>query len=164
MILENGVVRGPVLGLDAFPTPGHASHHVSYVSPEGDCFCGDAAGVRIAPARYIAPVSPPPDIDVETWHVSLQTIAARRPRRLLLPHFGVVDDPDDHIARMRQRLDEWAARVRCGMTLAEFEAAEDELADAGTSVREAFRQAGPLWQSYAGLERYWVKKREAAEP
>ncbi len=34
--------------------------------------------------------------------------------------------------------------------------------EADDDVANAFRQAGPLWQSYAGLERYWTKKREAA--
>jgi len=34
------------------------------------------------------------------------------------------------------------------------------VADAATA--ELFQQAGPLWQSYAGLRRYWDKKGEAA--
>jgi hypothetical protein len=29
-------------------------------------------------------------------------------------------------------------------------------------VAEVFEQAGPFWQSYAGLRRYWTKKGEAA--
>ena len=149
-------------GIDAFATPGHASHHVSFLTADGDCFAGDAAGVRIATSRYIAPVSPPPDVDVEAWHASLEAIAERAPARLLLPHFGVVDEPEEHLAGMHARLDEWSERVAAGMALEEFERVEDELlhADAADDVAAAFRQAGPLWQSYAGLERYWAKKRE----
>jgi glyoxylase-like metal-dependent hydrolase (beta-lactamase superfamily II) len=157
------IVEDSVLGLGCFPTPGHASHHVSFVTPDGDCFAGDAAGVRIAPSRYIAPVSPPPDIDLDVWHTSLDEIAAREPLRLRLAHFGTVEDPAEHLARMRARLDEWAERVGSGMSLPEFEAAEDAAlrAEADPAIAHAFRQAGPLWQSYAGLERYWAKKRDA---
>src|ERR1044071_1708727 len=35
------VVEESVLGLEAWPTPGHASHHVSYLSADGTCFSGD---------------------------------------------------------------------------------------------------------------------------
>src|SRR5438067_613268 len=35
------------VGLDVFPTPGHASHHVSYLSRGGTLYAGDAVGVRI---------------------------------------------------------------------------------------------------------------------
>ena len=41
------VVGDHVLGLDCFPTPGHASHHVSYLDRDGTLYAGDAAGVRI---------------------------------------------------------------------------------------------------------------------
>src|SRR5213078_1345323 len=41
------VIGEAVAGLAAFATPGHASHHVSFLTADGDCFSGDAAGVRI---------------------------------------------------------------------------------------------------------------------
>jgi glyoxylase-like metal-dependent hydrolase (beta-lactamase superfamily II) len=154
-----------VLDLEAWPTPGHASHHISYLAPDGSCYSGDATGVRIAPESFIAPVSPPPDIDVEAWVRSLDEIAARSPARLCLPHFGVVEDPEEHIARMRERLHTWAERVRNGATEEEFvQAAEAELEEAGVDPDRAaaYTQAGPLWQSYAGLARYWGKRAEAA--
>jgi len=159
------VVDDRVLDLEAWPTPGHASHHISYLAPDGSCYSGDATGVRIAPESFIAPVSPPPDIDVEAWVRSLDEIAARSPARLCLPHFGVVEDPEEHIARMRERLHTWAERVRNGATEEEFvQAAEAELEEAGVDPDRAaaYTQAGPLWQSYAGLARYWGKRAEAA--
>ena len=55
------VADGDVLGWDAFPTPGHASHHVWYLR-DGTLLAGDAAGVRMPGASYVLPVSPPPDI------------------------------------------------------------------------------------------------------
>ena len=158
------VVGERVLGLDVFPTPGHASHHVSFVDGEGSCFAGDAAGVRIAPARFLAPVAPPPDIDVEAWERTLDALDERRAARLFLPHFGVVADPGMHLAQMRERLRTWAGRVRDGASEEEFvRAAEEELrAGADPETAEAYQQAGPFWQSYAGLRRYWDKRGETA--
>lgn len=157
------VVGRRVLELEAFPTPGHASHHVSYLTPEGSCLTGDAAGVRIPPARYVAPVSPPPDIDVEAWERSLDAIAERRPERLCLPHFGLVDDPQPHVERCRSALRTWAERARHGSEEEFVRAAEEDLRDeADTGTAAVFQQAGPLSQSYAGLRRYWDKREETA--
>ncbi|MEO8290760.1 MAG: MBL fold metallo-hydrolase [Gaiellaceae bacterium] len=161
---ENVAVIGErVLGLEAWPTPGHASHHVSFLDSDGTCFSGDVTGVRIPPSELIAPVSPPPDVDLEGWERSLDSVAARRPERLCLPHFGVVDDPAPHVEETRSRLREWAERVRQGATEDEFvRAAQEELAaGADPETAAVYTQAGPLWQSYAGLARYWTKKGEA---
>ena len=49
------VADGDVLGWDAFPTPGHASHHVSYLR-DGTLLAGDATGVRMPGSAYVLPV------------------------------------------------------------------------------------------------------------
>ncbi len=54
-------------------TPGHASHHVSYLH-DGTAFVGDVGGVRITPGSLTIPPTPPPDIDVEAWHESIERI------------------------------------------------------------------------------------------
>ena len=49
-------------------TPGHASHHVSYLHEDsGWAFVGDVAGVRIEPSGFVVRPTPPPDIDLEAW-------------------------------------------------------------------------------------------------
>ena len=157
------VLNDRVLDLEAFPTPGHASHHVSFLAPDGSCFTGDAAGVRIPPGRYVAPVAPPPDIDVEAWERTLDAIEERRPTRLLIAHFGIADDPGPHLADLRAALRTWAERAREGSEDEFVRAAEaDVRAAADPATAELFEQAGPFWQSYAGLRRYWDKKAEAA--
>ena len=157
------VVGDRVLDLEVFPTPGHASHHVSYLTADGACCTGDAAGVRIPPGTYVAPVAPPPDIDVEAWERTLDAIAERRPERLLLAHFGVAEDPEFHLAELRTALRTWAERAREGSEEEFIGAAEAEVrAAADQATAELFEQAGPFWQSYAGLRRYWDKKGEAA--
>ena len=157
------IVGDRVLDLEVFPTPGHASHHVSYLAADGSCCTGDAAGVRLPPGGYVAPVAPPPDIDVEAWERTLDAIAERRPERLLLAHYGVADDPDYHLAELRSALRLWAERARDGSEEEFVAAAEaDVRAAADSATAELFEQAGPFWQSYAGLRRYWDKKGEAA--
>ena len=158
------IVGERVLGLDAFPTPGHASHHVSYLAPDGACYSGDATGVRISPATFLAPVAPPPDVDLEAWATTLDAIEARRPERLCLPHFGVVEDAAEHIGEMRARLRVWAERVRDGASEEEFvAAAERELIQsvAEPELAESYRGAAPFWQSHAGFKRYWEKRAAA---
>jgi glyoxylase-like metal-dependent hydrolase (beta-lactamase superfamily II) len=154
------VISERVLDLEAWPTPGHASHHVSFLAPDGSCYSGDATGVVIAPSRFLAPVSPPPDIDVEAWEKSLDAIAARGPARLCLPHFGVVDDVPAHLEEVRARLRTWSQRVRRGASEEEFVAAAEAELEAASDPETAksYVQAAPFWQSYAGLRRYWEKQ------
>ena len=148
-----------VLGFACFPSPGHASHHVCYLDDDGTLYAGDAAGVRIQPSPFVLPPSPPPEFDLEAWRRTLDELEARRPERLALIHFGVADDPPRHLEELRQRLEAWAATVERGASAAEFERAAR--ADLGADAPE-YEQAMPLWQSYAGLRRYWDKRREAA--
>src|SRR5881628_419508 len=108
------IAAGDVLGWEAFPTQGHASHHVSYLR-DGTLLAGDAAGVRMPGASYVLPVSPPPDVDVEAWHATAAAIRARSPQRLALIHFGVHEDVASHLDRLEAELDRWADRVGAGM-------------------------------------------------
>jgi glyoxylase-like metal-dependent hydrolase (beta-lactamase superfamily II) len=145
------VADGDVLGWDAFPTPGHASHHVSYLR-DGTLLAGDAAGVRMPDAAYVLPVCPPPDITVEGWHETIEEIRRREPERLALIHFGVHDDVATHLDRLESELDRWAARVRDGMSQEDFVATAR--ADLGERA-DVYDRVAPLWQSYLGMQRYW---------
>jgi glyoxylase-like metal-dependent hydrolase (beta-lactamase superfamily II) len=160
---ENVDVLGDsVLGLEVFPAPGHASHQACFFAPDGTLYPGDAAGVRISPGRHVVPYAPPPDIDVEAWHRTLDEIERRGPARLALPHFGVFEDVDDHLARLRARLDVWTERVGGGEPVEHFvAAAEVDLAADGESDAEYYTSHSPWVPSYVGLERYWAKRREA---
>ena len=161
---ENVQVAGDsAAGLEIFPTPGHASHHVSYLTRDGTLHAGDAVGVRIQPGRYVFPAAPPPDIDLDVWVQTLQEIERRRPARFALTHFGVVEDTDDHLERMREELTRAAERVRSGMSQEEFMAAThaDVLASDEGDVAY-YERAGPVWQTYLGLKRYWDQRAKAA--
>jgi glyoxylase-like metal-dependent hydrolase (beta-lactamase superfamily II) len=149
------VADGDVLGWDAFPTPGHASHHVSYLR-DGTLLAGDAAGVRIPDTAYVRPVCPPPDITVEGWHETIEEIRRRRPERLALIHFGVHEDVGAHLDRLESELDRWAGRVGGGMSQDDFVATAR--ADLGEHA-DVYDRVAPLWQSYLGMQRYWDSKR-----
>ena len=109
------------------------------------------------PDRHILPVAPPPEIDLEVWERTIDELELRAPERLALIHFGVVDQPRDHLRRLRRQLRLWGQRVRQGMDEEAFVAAAR--ADLEEDVGDApyYERAAPFWQSYLGLRRYWDK-------
>jgi glyoxylase-like metal-dependent hydrolase (beta-lactamase superfamily II) len=145
-------------------TPGHASHHVSY--RHGDiAFVGDVAGVRITPAGMTIAPTPPPDIDVEAWHDSIERIRAWAPERLAMTHFGLSDDVEGQLSELGRRLDEYAERARV-QELDEFVAGvgADLEREVDASLIAAYKQAAPPDQLYLGLERYWRKRADSVPP
>jgi len=151
-------------GIKSFPTPGHASHHVSFLLDDGTLLAGDAAGVRILPGEHVVPASPPPDIDLDAWASTFDDILRHQPERLALTHFGVVGGTEavaEHMARARRALDIWSRRVETGMTEEQFvAAAEADVVAAEGEGASAYLRAAPIEQSYLGLERYFRKKGE----
>ena len=153
------IADGTVNGWEAFPTPGHAIHHVAYFN-DGTLLGGDVCGVRIQPETHILPPTPPPDIDIESWHASIAEIRRRSPERLALIHFGITTDAADHLDRLEERLDLWARRVGDGMEADEFvRICRAEFGDAA----DLYELAGPIEPSWQGLRRYFDKKAEAAQ-
>jgi glyoxylase-like metal-dependent hydrolase (beta-lactamase superfamily II) len=156
------LVGDTTVGLDSFPAPGHASHHVAYLAPDGTLYAGDAAGVRILPSPVVLPPTPPPDLDVDAWLDTIDELERRRPERLALVHFGVVEEVGAHLDALRERLRGWRALVESGATEDEFIAsAGREIETVGDELRPAYEQAMPLDQSYAGLRRYVDKRAQA---
>jgi glyoxylase-like metal-dependent hydrolase (beta-lactamase superfamily II) len=137
-------------------TPGHASHHVSYLhEPSGTAFTGDAAGVRIGDGPVMAP-TPPPDVDLEAWRATLDAIEAWSPSAVAPTHFGRHENVGEHLDAVRAYLDEWSQRAR-ELDQDAWIAAWREFITRGDEV-PAMMQAMPVDQQYAGLERYWRKR------
>ena len=154
-----GVAGDEVVGLACFPSPGHASHHVCYLAGDGTLLAGDAAGVRIQPSRFVLPPCPPPDVDVEAWHATIDELERRAPERLALIHFGHAEDVGRHLGDLRRRLDEWAGIVKRGASEDEFVAeAMAGLSAESPAEAEIVEAAMPLGQTYAGLRRYWDRR------
>jgi glyoxylase-like metal-dependent hydrolase (beta-lactamase superfamily II) len=153
-------------------TPGHASHHVTYFDDvEGTAFVGDTAGICVEGNPYILPATPPPDINLELWNTSLDTIAALGPKRLFLTHFGYSDDPARHIANYRERLSRWSDLVARILSEGLDDSASSEAfveaiaAEAKNSLApedvDHYLFNGALQLSWLGLARYH-RKRAAA--
>ncbi|HWB70343.1 MAG TPA: MBL fold metallo-hydrolase [Solirubrobacterales bacterium] len=155
-----------VLGMRVAYTPGHASHHVAYLhEASGTAFTGDVAACRIPPSNLIVPPTPPPDIDIELWERSLDTVAAWSPQRLALTHFGAIeaDVPaylEDVRAKLREEA-ELARRMDEGPYNADLERRIRERLAAeglqGDTVEELL-QAVPTAYQWSGLHRYWTKR------
>jgi glyoxylase-like metal-dependent hydrolase (beta-lactamase superfamily II) len=149
-----------VAGLRVAYTPGHASHHVSYLHEDsGRAFVGDVAGVCIGGADLVLPPTPPPDIDLEAWNQSLSRVAEWAPTSLGVTHFGAVEAPFERLAVMRDRLVAWATLAR-ELDASAFEAhvREEVAAAVDPATAEAYLQAVPPEQQWHGLDRYWRKR------
>jgi glyoxylase-like metal-dependent hydrolase (beta-lactamase superfamily II) len=149
-----------VLGFKVEYTPGHASHHVCYLhESSGWAFVGDMAGVRIPPWDLTLAPTPPPDIDVEAWERSLDTIAAWDPAGLALTHFGIAEDVRAQLAAVRESL-RWQADLVGETDQEGFMAAlHERISRAAPEDVEEFEQAAPLDHLFLGLDRWHRKRR-----
>lgn len=155
-------------GIKVAYTPGHAKHHVSYLDEHsGMAYVGDTAGVRVGGDYLIAP-TPPPDIDIEAWQESINTIDAWQPVSLFLTHFGPVSPARAHLARFRTTV---ASAAEAAREMIAGGGSDEELARRfGERMRQDVRKvlsesearavelAAPFDQLWQGLARYWQKK------
>lgn len=150
-------------------TPGHASHHVSYLDTASRvAFVGDTAGIRRGSGAFVMPPTPPPDIDLEAWRESEKKILGWDPDTIFLTHFGPYQGVRQHLQAMFENIADWSRIVRRLL-------AEESLTDDQRQTRfvdEAFRElqrcvgaaaddyvhAGGLNYSWHGLARYWRKR------
>jgi glyoxylase-like metal-dependent hydrolase (beta-lactamase superfamily II) len=149
-----------IFGMRVAYTPGHASHHVSYLHEDsGWAFVGDVAGVRVPPVDHTLMPTPPPDIDVEAWMDSLATVESWSPQAIAVTHFGGHEDVGATLEDARRELRRWADAARTE-NQAEFDRQlHADLAEHvhDEAVLAAITQASDPRLEYAGLERYWSK-------
>lgn len=150
-------------------TPGHASHHVTYFEPiEGTAFVGDTAGICVESHPLVLPATPPPDINMELWMKSLDTIEMLKPKQLFLTHFGFSNSPTRHLAEYRTRLRLWSeiasTVLKAGLddraAMQEFSRQVTLEAEPYVAQEEAehYRYNGQLPLSWMGLARYHRKR------
>jgi glyoxylase-like metal-dependent hydrolase (beta-lactamase superfamily II) len=140
-------------------TPGHASHHVSYLHEDsGLAYAGDVAGVRIPPSELVVAPTPPPDVDVEAWDRSLDVLAGWQPQRLVVTHFGEVDDPQSQLDRCREALHAEAELVAEHDEESFIALMDAKVRAEAPEVAEELAQAVPYHHVWKGLHR-WHSKR-----
>jgi glyoxylase-like metal-dependent hydrolase (beta-lactamase superfamily II) len=95
-------------GIAALITPGHAPHHVSYVTP-ACLFAGESCGVwyRFAGGReYMRPATPP-RFFMNAALESIDALIACTPTRMVVGHFGMVEEGGKLLTRHREQLVFW---------------------------------------------------------
>jgi glyoxylase-like metal-dependent hydrolase (beta-lactamase superfamily II) len=151
--------------LDVAYTPGHASHHVSYLHTRtGLAFVGDTAGVRSEGPFVLAPTLPP-DIDLDLWRTSINRIADWKPAALFLTHFGPWAPVDQHLVALRDSLELTSRWARDSLAQDGDDASREawfvsqvERAFRLTATKnelDAYRLAGRFDLCWKGLARYW---------
>jgi glyoxylase-like metal-dependent hydrolase (beta-lactamase superfamily II) len=172
-LIGGETIRAAGREIEVAYTPGHASHHVSYFDQStGAAFTGDTTGMRLPGYKVIAPLTPPPDIDLAAFTESLAEIERRKPTQLLLPHFGAYKNVGEHLDATREALYAWTERTWTIMKNNPKESARIEKFTA--QAEEEFRAQLPSEEiiarynavampqlSWYGLERYWRKRIEA---
>jgi glyoxylase-like metal-dependent hydrolase (beta-lactamase superfamily II) len=110
-----------VLGSRTFElldTPGHARHHYcAHDLDHDDIFSGDTFGISYrdfdtAAGAFIFPTTTPVQFDPVALHSSLDRLMARRPRRMVLTHFGPVGDLDRLSGDLHADIDQFVAVAR----------------------------------------------------
>lgn len=148
-------------------TPGHAIHHNAYQTGNV-VFAGDVAGIKIKNGP-ITPPCPPPDIDLGAWKKSIEKLKSLNAEKLVLTHFGIVENPSQHLMELETILDDWSAWMKPYYDSGEspekitpkfIEYTNNQLRQAGVNENdiERYNKANPSWMSVMGLLRYWKLK------
>ena len=154
------------LTLIAHDAPGHAWHH--HVFQIGNvAFCGDAAGVRLVPHKWISLPAPPPEFDLEAWRNTLAYLQAMNFETLYLTHFGRVDNVSRHLRQFGELLEDATGLIREQMKAGvdreqviqvykqwSWERAYDA-GLAASDFSQRYEAPNPLFMSVDGIMRYW---------
>lgn len=170
---DRDVIEIEGLAFRAIDTPGHASHHYSYILDDV-AFTGDVGGVRLGGLRELRLPMPPPEFNPEQWRASLRRLRDEfeeaGTRQVAPTHFGVYTDPDWHLAAIAKALDEveeWMLAVMPrALPIEELRTEFVEWIDSsphqdGWSERLGAVQesVNPAFMSADGIQRYWRKFR-----
>ena len=153
----------------AIHTPGHAKHHIAWQWKD-IIFTGDLAGVKIEKGPVMPPC-PPPDINIGDWIHSIDLVLSRKPKKLVLTHFGEELNPDIHMKELKEIINDWAYWVKekwiKGMSNDDIipmfmDYTTQQLKKQGVSSCgiKKYETSNPPWMSVSGLVRYWKKLSE----
>lgn len=149
-------------------TPGHASHHVSYLDEATRvAFVGDTGGISMPKSAFVLPPTPPPDIDLAAWEASAARLLEWRPETLFLTHFGpAMSPPPIQLQNLLDRLHRLAgyAKEALSRDLPEPNQAEHFVARVRTELRREAQDEAARYETamaplheWLGLSRYWRK-------
>jgi glyoxylase-like metal-dependent hydrolase (beta-lactamase superfamily II) len=104
--------------LELLDTPGHARHH--YCAHDLDheqIFSGDTFGISYrefdtVAGPFVFPTTTPVQFDPAALHASIDRLMARRPKRMILTHFGPVRDLERLSCDLHLAIDAFVAMAR----------------------------------------------------
>ncbi|MDY6831239.1 MAG: MBL fold metallo-hydrolase [Thermodesulfobacteriota bacterium] len=94
-------------------TPGHAPHHVSYLTPDNTLFAGEAGGVHLDLGQnifYLRPATPP-RFDLKITVASLNRLIDAAPAAVCYGHNSLRTNAVELLCRHRQQLFSWQALI-----------------------------------------------------
>jgi glyoxylase-like metal-dependent hydrolase (beta-lactamase superfamily II) len=166
---------GPGRNLVMVDSPGHAKHHHAVLDEQtGALLVGDAVGVRLPDVGVLRPATPPPDFDLEQAVASLRRFASLQPQRVVLTHYGPVDDGPATLAAAEDLLHQWVAVAQQTLAAAEEAGVDDvaaALADAFAGTpdgltgrsQERLEVLNGIHSNAAGIVRYLRSRQPPAE-
>jgi len=138
--------------IEVLDTPGHASHHLSFVDrQEGRLFTGDAAGIYIRGLTMPDTVHP---FNLEQTLTSLDKLIRLGATTLYYAHFGYADHATDRLRYYKQQLVSWGKVIADCL---EKEAGWQEIYDELRGKDSALAQIDDLPASERRRGHYLVK-------
>ncbi len=150
----------------AHHTPGHAGHHIAY-QIDKSLFAGDVLGLQIENSPILMP-SPPPETDLSLWRESLGKIRDLGLEKILLTHFGEINECNKFIAGcddFLKTLEDWFfEKINEKFSFKEIEEAFEHFTnqlfmDAGCSheLIKRIKWVNPPHMTAMGFVRYFKK-------
>jgi len=105
-----------IKGLDIIETPGHASHHVSYLINK-NLFCGEALGVILDTDNglYLRPATPPPfkkNIYIKSIKALNKLCDKKSINKLCFGHFGSIDFNKEIFETAIKQIELWTEIIK----------------------------------------------------
>ena len=159
------------LQFTALDTPGHATHHMSYLFEEV-CFVGDVGGVRLPGANHVRLPAPPPEFHPLQWRQSIDRLRALDVKYLAPTHFGLFPNPRKHLDTLEKALNDletWmentlpttssVEELKIQLTTWTYQTARAQ--GLSEDLWQAYELVNPIWMSAEGIYRYWHKVRNS---
>lgn len=101
------------LTLRCIYAPGHAPHQISILLIEKKAlFTADAVGIVQPKLNIMIPTTPPPSFDPIQAIKTVDNLSSYEPRMLLVPHFGVRNDPQNIFELTKLKINEWMEEIK----------------------------------------------------
>jgi len=167
-VADRQVLNINELAFTSHYTPGHATHHIAW-QLNNVIFTGDVAGIRLNHGPPVPPV-PPPDINIEDWHKSIERLASiENITAYYLTHGGKITDCENHLTQLKQTLDAYADFVlghykkqtpKPELIELFTKFSKDLLVKSGgdREALKSYENSNPSFMAVSGLWRYWKKK------